>query len=238
MAKAVAPHADDIAQPSRATPLTRWASRPALAATAAALLVLGGCANTQMTDNQRRTATGAVVGTAAGAAIGSVTGGRVGTGAVIGGIVGAVAGNLWSKHLEEKQRALEQATQGTGVEVARTSDNRIKVNIPTDFSFDTGKAQVKPQMKPVLDEVARSLQSDVQVDVIGHTDSTGSDSVNRPLSIERADAVRDYLVNRGVASQRIAIDGAGSSQPVSSNASAEGRAQNRRVEIYLSQRAS
>jgi len=155
---------------------------------ATSVLWLSGCASTQMTDTQRRTATGAAVGTAAGAVIGSATGGRVGTGAVIGGLVGAVAGNLWSHHLEEKQRALEQATQGTGVEVARTADNRIKVNIPTDFSFDTGRSNVKPQMKPVLDEIARNLQADVHVDVIGHTDSTGSDAVNRPLSIERANS--------------------------------------------------
>lgn len=204
---------------------------------ATSVLWLSGCASTQMTDTQRRTATGAAVGTAAGAVIGSATGGRVGTGAVIGGLVGAVAGNLWSHHLEEKQRALEQATQGTGVEVARTADNRIKVNIPTDFSFDTGRSNVKPQMKPVLDEIARNLQADVHVDVIGHTDSTGSDAVNRPLSIERADAVRDYLVQRGVGAQRIAIDGAGASQPLSSNATEAGRAVNRRVEIFLSQKA-
>lgn len=241
MAHAVTRLAQPIAQPMQ--PLTAAASRmqraqrPILIAASAALLALAGCAGTELTDSQRRTATGAVVGTAAGAAIGAATGGKAGTGAVIGGLVGAVAGNLWSRHLEEKQRALEQATQGTGVEVARTSDNRIKVNIPSDFSFDSGQARVKPQMKPVLDEIARNLQSDVRVEVIGHTDNTGSDEINRSLSIERADSVREYLVNRGVASQRIGIDGEGASQPIASNASASGRAQNRRVEIFLSQRA-
>lgn len=209
-----------------------------LATTAAiSVLALAGCASTEMTDTQRRTATGAVIGTAAGAVISSTTGGKAGTGAIIGGLVGAVAGNLWSRHLDEKQRALEQATQGTGVEVARTTDNRIKVSIPADFSFDSGRANIKPQMKPVLDEVARNLQPNVHVDVIGHTDNTGSENVNRPLSIERADAVRDYLAQRGVGIQRITIDGMGSSQPIASNATESGRAMNRRVEIFLSEKA-
>lgn len=212
--------------------------RTSLMALACAGAMLAGCANTSMTDSQRRTATGAAIGAVSGAVIGSATGGKAGTGAVVGGLVGAVAGNLWSRHLEEKQRALEQATQGTGIEVARTADNRIKLNIPSDFSFDTGRANIKPQMKPVLDEIARNLQQDVRVDVIGHTDSTGSDAVNKPLSIERADAVRDYLTLRGVASQRIGIDGVGATQPIASNATEQGRAMNRRVEIFLTQKAS
>lgn len=210
----------------------------ALSASVAGALLLQGCATSNMTEEQRATLKGAVIGAVAGAVIGEATGGKAGKGAVIGGVVGAVAGNVWSRHMEEKRKALEQATQGTGVDVARTADNRIKLNIPSDFSFDTNSATVKPTMKPVLDEVARGLDGTVYVDVIGHTDSTGTDAINKPLSINRADSVRGYLSSRGVAASRIAINGMGASQPVASNDTVEGRAQNRRVEIYLADKGT
>jgi len=198
-----------------------------------AAMGLQGCANSEMGSRERGGLAGAAIGAIGGAIISSSTGGKAGTGAVVGGLAGAVAGNLWSKHMQDKQRALEKATQGTGIEVAQTADNRLKLNVPSDFSFDTGSAVVKPTMKPVLDEIARNLDPAVRVEVIGHTDSRGTDEVNKPLSINRADAVRDYLTARGVASARISIDGRGESQPVASNDTAEGRAQNRRVEIFL-----
>ena len=204
----------------------------------AGALLLQGCATSNMTDEQRATLKGAVIGAVAGAVIGEATGGKAGQGAVLGGVVGAVAGNVWSRHMEEKRKALEKATQGTGVDVARTADNRIKLNIPSDFSFDTNSAAVKPTMKPVLDEVARGLDNTVYLDVVGHTDSTGTDAINKPLSINRADSVRDYLAARGVASSRIAINGLGATQPVASNDTLEGRAQNRRVEIYLADKGT
>lgn len=212
--------------------------RAALSLGVAGALLLQGCATSNMTEEQRATLKGAVIGAVAGAVIGEATGGKAGKGAVIGGVVGAVAGNVWSRHMEEKRKALEQATQGTGVDVARTADNRIKLNIPSDFSFDKNSAAVKPTMKPVLDEVARGLDGTVYVDVIGHTDSTGTDAINKPLSINRADSVREYLSARGVAASRIAINGVGASQPVASNDTLEGRAQNRRVEIYLADKGA
>ena len=212
-------------------------STPRLKVAGMALLVvalgLQGCANSNMGDRERGGLTGAALGAIGGAIISSSTGGKAGTGAVMGGIAGAVAGNLWSKHMQDKQKALEKATQGTGIEVAQTADNRLKLNVPSDFSFDSGSAVVKPTMKPVLDEIARNLDANVRVEVIGHTDSKGTDETNKPLSINRADAVRDYLAARGVASSRISIDGRGESQPVASNDTNEGRAQNRRVEIFL-----
>jgi outer membrane protein OmpA-like peptidoglycan-associated protein len=201
-------------------------------------MLLQGCASSNMTDEQRTTLKGAVIGAVSGAVISSATGGKAGTGAVVGGVVGAVAGNIWSRHMEEKRKALEKATQGTAVDVARTADNRIKLNIPTDFSFDTNSAVVKPTMKPVLDEVSKGLDATVYVDVIGHTDSRGTDAINKPLSINRADAVRNYLATRGVTNSRIAINGVGASQPVASNDSEAGRAQNRRVEIYLADKGT
>lgn len=198
-----------------------------------AALIVTGCEN--MSERQKGTAVGAGVGAAAGAIVGSVTGGRAGTGAVVGGAIGAVVGNLWSKRQEERRAAMEQATRGTGVDVSRTSDDRLKVNIPSDLSFDTGSATIKTGMRAVLDAFVTSLKDDpkVLVSIVGHTDSTGSDAVNNPLSLERAQSVRDYIVERGVAPTRIQVAGRGEREPVADNATEDGRAKNRRVEIFL-----
>jgi outer membrane protein OmpA-like peptidoglycan-associated protein len=198
-------------------------------------LAAAGCSS--MSEREQGTAKGAGAGAVAGAIIGSVTGGSAGRGAVIGGAVGAVAGNLWSKRMEDKREALAQASQGTGVEVVRTDDNRLRLNVPSDVSFDTGRADIKPQMRPVLDEIGRNLDPNVRVTVVGHTDSTGSDAINEPLSRERAVAVREYLSARGVSQSRVAVAGRGSHEPVASNDSESGRAANRRVEIFLSEQS-
>lgn len=213
------------AAPRRQAPL--WTA----AVMSTALLVVG-CDT--MTPRQQGTAQGAGVGAVAGAIIGSATGGSAGKSAVIGGALGAVAGNLWSKRLEDKRRALEQASAGTGVSVDRTADNRLRVNVPSDISFRTGSAEIQPQMRPVLDELGRNLDRDVRVTVVGHTDSTGPDSVNDPLSLERAESVRDYLARRGLSPSQIAVTGRGSREPIAPNTTEAGRAQNRRVEIFLS----
>ena len=198
-----------------------------------AVAALAGCAN--MTETQRGTATGAAIGAATGAVLGSATGGKAGTGAVIGGAIGAVAGNMWSKRMEEKRVAMEQATQGTGVEVTRTPDNQLKLEVPSDVSFAVGSATIDPRLRPVLDSFASGLggQPNMLVRVVGHTDSTGSDAINDPLSLRRAESVRNYLEDRGVGASRIEVAGRGSREPVASNDTAEGRAKNRRVEIYL-----
>lgn len=213
----------------KATTLTR----STVLAAAAAALVLTGCEN--MSERQRGTAIGAGVGAGVGAILGKATGGKAGTGAVVGGAIGAVAGNVWSKRQEERRQQMEQATQGTGVEVSRTADNQLKLNIPSDISFDTGSAAIKPNMRAVLDPFATSLQGDPNalLTIIGHTDSTGTDAINNPLSVERAQSVRDYLAARGVSPTRIQTLGRGSREPIADNSSAAGRAQNRRVEILL-----
>lgn len=201
------------------------------AVVAAASLLLASCEN--MSERQKGTAQGAAIGAVAGAVLSSATGGKAGTGAVLGGAAGAVAGNLWSKRMEDKRAAMEKATAGTGIGVARTTDNQLKVNVPSDFSFDVGRAAIKPQMRPVLDQFAQGLDPSMHVRVIGHTDSTGSDAINNPLSVERAQSVRDYLAGRGVAASRVETSGQGSRSPVADNATDAGRAQNRRVEIFL-----
>ncbi|WP_415033066.1 OmpA family protein [Azonexus sp.] len=214
---------------------------PLCAVTLALSTVLSGCAN--MDDTQRKTGTGAAIGAAAGAVIGAATASKKdrGKGAAIGAAAGAAlgagGGYLWSKRMQEQEAAMQQATQGTGIEVSQTQDNRLKIEIPSDVSFDSGSAAIKPNLRPVLDKLANSLAQHpvTQVAIIGHTDASGSDAVNNPLSLNRASAVRDYLVPRGVASSRINVDGRGSREPLADNATAQGRAQNRRVEIFITE---
>jgi outer membrane protein OmpA-like peptidoglycan-associated protein len=200
---------------------------------------LAGCAN--MSEGQRTTATGAGIGALAGAAIGAATGGGKGaaTGAVVGGALGAGGGYLWSKRMEEQKATMEQATAGTGVGVSQTADNRLKLDIPSDISFDSGRYDIKPNLRPILDRFATTLNQNpvTTVNVIGHTDSSGSDTINQPLSVNRASATRDYLVARGVAVNRISIDGRGAREPVADNGTAAGRAMNRRIEIFVAEAA-
>ncbi len=204
--------------------------------TALSALLLNGCVT--MTDTQRRTATGAGVGALAGAVIGSATGGKAGTGAVIGAGVGALGTYIWSQNMERQKREMEQATQGTGIAVTQTADNMLKLNIPSDISFDVGRSNIKGNFASVLDRFAASLRANQSTDVriVGHTDNTGSDAVNNPLSWERANSTRNYLTARGVNGARIQTEGQGSYQPIASNASADGRARNRRVEIFVGER--
>ena len=203
---------------------------------------LAGCST--MTETQRTTGTGAAVGAAAGAVIGAATaGGNKGksaaTGAAIGAAVGAGGGYLWSKRMERQKAEMEQATRGTGVNVSQTSDNRLKLDIPTDVSFDTNRYDIKSNFRPVLDRFASTLNDNpvTTVNIIGHTDSTGTDAINNPLSVNRAAATRDYLANRGVNPNRISINGRGSREPVADNNTVSGRAMNRRVEIYVGEAA-
>ena len=200
---------------------------------------LSGCAN--MSETQHGTAKGAGIGALAGAVLGAATNGSKGaaTGAVLGGAVGAGGGYIWSKKMQDQKAAMERATAGTGVAVSQTQDNRLKLDIPSDVSFDVGRSAIKSNFAPVLTNFATSLNQNpiTTVSIIGHTDSTGSDSVNNPLSVDRANAARDYLVGRGVAAQRIATDGRGSREPIADNGSPQGRAKNRRVEIYVAEPA-
>jgi outer membrane protein OmpA-like peptidoglycan-associated protein len=198
-----------------------------------ASLLATGCAD--MSATQRGTAQGAGIGAVAGAVIGQIAGRNAAAGAAIGGIAGAIAGNVWSTKMEAQRQAMEQATQGTGVDVVRTPDNQLKLNIPNDISFATGSAAIKPELRTVLTQFAKGLTENpgTLVKVIGHTDNVGSDESNQRLSVARADSVRDFIDDRGVAKGRIEIVGRGEREPVASNDSAEGRAQNRRVEIFL-----
>jgi outer membrane protein OmpA-like peptidoglycan-associated protein len=205
-----------------------------------AVALVSGCA--EMTPTQKGTATGAGVGAGLGAIIGGTTSGgggsRAAKGAVIGGAAGALIGNIWSKRMEKQKAEMEAATAGTGIQVSQTQDNRLKLDIPADVSFDTGRSDIKSNFRPVLERFAQTLNDNpaTTVSIIGHTDSTGGDEINNPLSVDRAARTRDYLAQRGVSPNRVMIDGRGEREPVASNDTDSGRARNRRVEIYVAER--
>ena len=211
-----------------------------LSALALSLAVLTGCAN--MSETQQGTAKGAGIGALGGAVLGAAVGGSKGavTGAVLGGAVGAGGGYIWSKKMQDQKAAMEKATAGTGVAVTQTSDNRLKLDIPSDVSFDVGSSAIKRNFDPILNQFATSLMQhpETTLSITGHTDSTGSDAINNPLSVDRANAARDYLVGRGVARTRIATDGRGSREPVSDNGTAQGRDKNRRIEIFVAEQVA
>ena len=206
--------------------------RGLLIGTTTVAVFMAGCAN--MTETQRNTA----IGAGAGAVVGGLAGD--GKGAAIGAGVGALGGYAWSRYMENKRQQMQAATAGTGVQVTQTSDNQLKLHIPNDISFATGRADIEPRLRPILDQFAQGLgqQPGTEVTIVGHADSTGTDAINNPLSLARANSVRDYLVSRGADSRIIRTDGRGSREPVASNATDAGRAQNRRVEIFLAERAS
>jgi outer membrane protein OmpA-like peptidoglycan-associated protein len=202
-----------------------------VASVCAVAALLSGCATA--TPEQRGAGTGAVIGAVAGQVLG-----RDSKSTAIGAGLGALGGYIWSKNMEDKKRAMETATAGTGTVVTQTADNQLKLTIPNDISFDSGRSDIKPNLRPILDQFAQGLsqQQSTEVRIIGHTDNVGSDAVNNPLSINRAQSARDYLVARGVNPGRIAIDGRGEREPIASNATEAGRARNRRIEIFLAER--
>jgi outer membrane protein OmpA-like peptidoglycan-associated protein len=212
--------------------------RSTLCASAVAI-AFSGCAD--MNATQRGTATGAGVGAGLGAILGAATGGggggRTTRGALLGAAAGAVVGNVWSKRMEQQRQTMEQATRGTGVQVSQTADNRLKLEIPSDISFDSGRADIKSNFRPILDRFATTLNDNraAFVTIIGHTDSTGGDAINQPLSLDRAASARDYLASHGVSAGRVTVEGRAAREPVASNDNPAGRARNRRVEIYVNE---
>jgi len=180
-----------------------------------------------------RTAKGAGIGAAAGAVAGVVVGGsRKATiiGAGIGALVGAAVGN----YMDREAEVLRQKLRASGVSVTR-SGNQIILNMPGHVTFATDSADISSSFYEVLDSVAIVLNEYDQtyVDVIGHTDSTGSMEYNQGLSVRRARSVADYLMSREVIPERLVVTGMGQTQPIAPNDTAEGRALNRRVEIVL-----
>lgn len=210
-----------------------------LAIIALSATFLSACTTTDPYTGQQKTsnmATGAGVGAVAGALGGLVIGGgNKGRNALIGAGIGALAGGAIGSYMDNQEAELRAQLQGTGVSVTRMGD-RIVLNMPSNITFATDQDQVIPPFYPTLDSVAIVLRKYNRslIDINGHTDSTGSLAHNQGLSERRAASVANYLGARGIDQRRISTMGFGPSQPVASNASPEGRAQNRRVEVLIS----
>jgi len=212
--------------------------RTPLVLAAAGLVGLGACTDQYGTPTQmNRTQQGALIGAAAGAAYGlqrdsdsSNKGRDILRGAAVGAAVGGLAGNV----LDAQARALQSQVTSPGVTVTNTGQ-AINVNLPEGVLFAFDSAAVSGPAINDLYAVARNLNQypNTRVEVVGHTDSTGADAYNQDLSERRARAVAGILAAGGVASSRIVAIGRGESQPVASNATAQGRQQNRRVEIII-----
>ena len=206
-----------------------------LAITMLSALALVSCTTAaDGTKKISKTGIGAGIGAAAGAAIGQVIG-KDTKGTLIGTAGGAAVGAAIGNIFDRQEKELKDKLQGTGVDVKRTGEGEIKLTAPKNITFDTNSYVVKPQFRKTLDSVATVLNTypDSTIVVSGHTDTTGTDAINNPLSVNRASSVASYLESQGISTSRITSRGYGSKQPIASNATEAGRAQNRRVEIAI-----
>ena len=215
----------------------RRTSKIGLAALSGTLLATAACTTDPYTGQQtiNRTAVGIGVGALGGYLLGDVIGGDHDRNAkVIGAGIGALAGGAVGNYMDQQEAELRRQTAGTGVDVYRQGDELV-LRMPAGITFPVDRYDIQPQFRPTLDQVAQTLSSYNQtyIDVLGHTDSTGSDAYNQALSQRRAQSVSDYLNSHGVALARIGIRGYGETQPIASNDTEAGRAENRRVEIKV-----
>lgn len=203
---------------------------------AMAALLLAGCETNPYQGEHRRTATGATIGAGTGAVLGGVVAGSGDRtkGAVLGAVIGATLGGLVGNRMDRQEAELRRQMEGTGVEVQREGDT-LRLQAPSNISFDTNRSDVRPEFMPVLNQLAASITQypGTVIQVEGHTDSVGSASYNQTLSESRAQSVRSHLIQRGVAGNRIVAVGYGLTRPIADNATADGRAKNRRVEILI-----
>src|SRR5258706_2800122 len=205
----------------------------------AAVMFAASCTTTDEVTGERspnRTGTGAIVGAILGAGAGTLAGGDDRRNALIGAGVGALAGAAIGHYMDQQEHNLRERLRGTGVGVTRVNEGQILLNFPADLTFDFNRDSVKGQFVPVLMNTASVLHDYPQttVDVYGHADAIGPDSYNQDLSERSAMNVSSILMQGGVMRQRVAATGYGESRPIASNATDEGRARNRRVEVYIS----
>ena len=207
------------------------------AAALSAMLATSACTTDPYTGQQtiNRMAVGIGVGALSGYLLGDLVGGNHDRNAkIIGAGIGAIAGGAVGNYMDRQEAELRRQTAGTGVDVYRQGDELV-LRMPSGITFPVDRFDIQPQFQSTLDQVAQTLASYDQtyIDVLGHTDSTGSDAYNQSLSERRAQSVSDYLSARGVARARIGLRGYGESQPIASNDTESGRSENRRVEIKV-----
>jgi len=195
--------------------------------------LLASCSQTKKMSNQDK---GVAIGATGGAVAGGVIGHKAGNtalGAVIGGVVGGVAGGIIGHHMDKQKKELEDIKEAK-VETIKNGEG-LKVTFEEGILFATNSSTLNPASQDALNKFATSLKNNQETNIVisGHTDNTGNDAINDPLSEKRADAVANFLKSKGVAGGRMTTIGAGSRQPVATNETAEGRQQNRRVEVVI-----
>jgi len=185
----------------------------------------------QKTSNATK---GAGIGALSGALLGAATSKDKKKGALTGALVGGAVGGGVGYYMDQQEKALGDELRGTGVQVRREGDN-LRLIMPGNITFATGRAEIRDDFYPVLKSVGKVLMKfeKTSIKITGHTDSTGSATTNQTLSEQRAQSVSHYLINGGVKSGRVQAIGYGSRYPIGSNSTADGREQNRRVELEL-----
>lgn len=210
----------------------------ALITASACTLILAGCTNNPYTGESQASKAGVYGGgaAAAGALIGAATSSKKdrGKGALIGAAVGGAAGAGYGYYVDKQEQRLRQELSGTGVQVVRDGDN-LQLIMPGNITFASNSSDISSGFYGTLNSLVKVFKEFDKngIDIVGHTDSTGSLELNMRLSQERATSVASYLTGQGVAGPRISSRGVGPSQPIATNDTAAGKAQNRRVEINL-----
>ena len=195
-----------------------------------AALVLTGCG---LSNTAKGTGIGAGAGALIGAGVGRVLG-NTAIGAAIGGVVGGTAGALIGKKMDKQKKELEEQVKNAKIESVNDGQ-AIRVTFDSGILFATNSSTLTTTSQTSLRNFAANLKVNDQTDllIIGHTDNTGSDRINDPLSLNRASSVRTFLTGQGVSSNRMRVEGKGSHEPVADNSTAAGRKENRRVEVYI-----
>ena len=203
-------------------------------------LGVSGCTTINPYSGEEQTSNavkGGAIGAATGALVGVLSSSKKdrGKGALIGAASGAALGGGIGYYMDVQEAKLRQKMKGTGVSVTRSGD-QIILNMPNNVTFDSNASQLKPAGANTLSGVAMVLKEyeDTRVHIIGHTDSSGSRELNMRLSEQRAESVGTALITMGVDASRLNMSGVGPDQPVASNSTAAGKAQNRRVTLTLS----
>ncbi|WP_409526166.1 OmpA family protein [Nitrincola sp. MINF-07-Sa-05] len=215
--------------------MTKWRN---LAFAAIGITLLAGCTTNPNTGEREASKAGVYggVGAVAGAVIGAATSSKEdrAKGAAIGAAVGAAAGGGYGYYVDTQEAKLRETLQGTGVDVQRNGDD-LRLIMPGNITFATNSSDISSSFYQTLNSMVSVFNEFDQngIDIVGHTDSTGSMELNQNLSNSRAQSVASYLASNGVAASRISSYGVGPNQPIASNANEAGRAQNRRVEINL-----
>ncbi len=210
-----------------------------VAAVVSGALMVSGCTTNPYTGEEEagKSGIGAGIGSLVGAGVGALSSSHKdrGKGSLIGAVAGAALGGGIGYYMDAQEAKLREKMKGTGVSVTRNGDNII-LNMPNNVTFDSSSATLKPAGANTLTGVAMVLKeyNKTAVNVVGYTDSTGGQDLNMHLSQQRADSVASSLITQGVEASRIRTSGMGPANPVASNSTEEGKAQNRRVEITLS----